>query len=451
MGNVYKKAEVKKVLDNSRVLVELASGELGTIQQEVFAPNVPLSWIFTEGMELSGDWDPTEKTFLPHKSAQSAADVAGIFGLGNVTLGLVQAATRKTADVAIIPGLVFELSKSEITGNPLDVISSYLDVGDVIPVRIYRHPEGKIRLRMDDIDDDEEVLESLPIFPGGQPWLEVDRDIPWLKASEQLDTAPIPLVSNTDSGEAEGAELAQVLTPVPGPGLHSIRPSGKADSALIHEKNEAIHAAKHAASAQRRLQDENELLREQRLESDKEVIKYKAKVLALGEEIAELRQQLSESRKQKRAQQSSRSSTFSRRDRWATDTDWFNEELRRAWIGRYKPSERASKYPLNFERFGFAPGFFASINSENLSEEEIRKTVRVILDIATGRNSVEHKHTVHEKFTHLGGPQESRGDGALLWRVHLESGVPAAKRLHYWLRRDGFIDFGWVANHDDDL
>ena len=449
MGKLVKKAAVKKILDDSRVLVQIDSGELGAIRQEVFAPGVPLSWIFAEGMELVGDWDSTEKAFQPHRTAQNATDVARIFGLGNVTLGLVQAATRKTAEVAIMPGVVFELAKSEITGNPLDVISSYLDVGDVIPVRIYRHPEGKIRLRMDDIDDDEQVLEALPIFPGGQAWLEVDRDVPWLKASEQLDQAPLTAV--TESQPSELAEIEPALTPIPGPGLHSFRPGGKQNSALIQEKNDAVHAAKHAANVQRRLQDENKRLKDERLASDKEVIKHKARALALAEENAELRQQLSESRKQKRAQQSSRSTTFSRRDRWASDTDWFMEELRRAWIGRYTPFERATKYPLNIERFGFAEGFFESVSSENLSEEEVKKTVRVILDIATGRNAVEHKHTVHEKFIKLGGPQEVRSDGASLWRVHLEKDVPAAKRLHYWLRRDGFIDFGWVANHDDDL
>jgi hypothetical protein len=220
---------------------------------------------------------------------------------------------------------------------------------------------------------------------------------------------------------------------------------------LVQERNEAIYAAKHAANAQRRFEEENARLRKERLESDQTVTQYKEKLSAHASEIADLRQQLAEARKQKRAQQSSRSTATSRRDRWASDQGWFNEELRRAWIGRYKPADREEKYPLNFERFGYAEGFFASIKGENISEDEIKKTVRVMLDIATGRNAVEHIHTVHEKFIKLGGQQESRSDGALLWRVHLEKDVPAAKRLHYWLRKDGFIDFGWIANHDDDL
>jgi hypothetical protein len=449
MGKSVKKAKVKKVLDDSRVMVTTESGELGTIQQEVFAPGVPLSWIFADEMALVGDWDPANRTYLPHQTAKNVDDVARLFGLGNVTLGLVQVATRKTAEVAIMPGVVFEMTKPEITGNPLDVISSYLDVGDVIPVRIYRNPEGKIRLRMDDIDDDEKVIEALPIFQGGTPWLEEGRDVPWLKTVDEPVTEQLEVVAEPAVADAAEPETANV--PVPRPGLHSARPSGKAEASLVQERNEALYAAKHAANAQRRFEEENARLRKERLESDQTVAKYKEKLSAHVGEIADLRQQLAEARKQKRAQQSSRSTTTSRRDRWASDQGWFNEELRRAWIGRYKPADREEKYPLNFERFGYADGFFASIKGENISEDEIKKTVRVMLDIATGRNAVEHIHTVHEKFIKLGGQQESRSDGALLWRVHLEKDVPAAKRLHYWLRKDGFIDFGWIANHDDDL
>jgi hypothetical protein len=432
-------------------MIQTESAELGTIQQEVFAPGVPLGWIFTEGMQLTGDWNSSEKTYLPHRTVQNVDEVAKVFGLGNITLGLVQSATRKTADVAIMPGVVFEMTKAEITGNPLDVISSYLDVGDVIPVRIYRHPEGKIRLRMDDIDDDEEVLAALPIFQGGTPWLEEGRDVPWLRPAEEPLTEQLDIASETAITEVEGVQAKTGSIPLPGPGLHSVRPAGKQDSALVQEKNDALFAAKHAASAQRRLEEEIQRVRDERLASDQALEAYKAKVAPLLAERIELKQQQSEARKSKRAQQSSRSTTFSRRDRWASDEDWFNEELRRAWVGRYKPSERVKNYPLNFEKFGYAEGFFESVISEKLSEEEIKKTVRVMLDIASGRNAVERIHKVHEKFTQLGGPQESRSDGALLWRVHLENGVPAAKRLHYWLRKDGFIDFGWVANHDDDL
>jgi hypothetical protein len=451
MGKSVKSGTVKRVLNESRVVVETDAGEYCTIQQEAFAPGVPLSWIFQVGMRLTGDWDSSEKTFLPHRTVKNLDEIAATFGIGNVTLGLVQSLTRKTAEVAIMPGIVFELVKSEITGNPLDVISSYLGIGDVIPVRIYRHPEGKIRLRMDDIDDDETTLPALPIFPGGSAWLEEDREVPWLTTSQEPD---VPQSLGTNEAPTTDVPLTPPevsSTPLPGPGNHKALPNTLVNGGVDKELSNARFAAKHSAEQQRRLVEENARLRAERLQSDQAVQRLEDRVGVLSLEISDLRSQLSEARKQKRAQQASRSTTFDRRTRWASDQDWFNEEIRRAWIGRYKPSERLENYPLNFDRFCFSGEFFASVKPSKLSEEEVRKLVRVVLDIASGRNAIEHKHTVHEKFTYLGGPQESRSDGALLWRVHLESGVPAAKRLHYWQRRDGVIEFGWVANHDDDL
>jgi hypothetical protein len=91
------------------------------------------------------------------------------------------------------------------------------------------------------------------------------------------------------------------------------------------------------------------------------------------------------------------------------------------------------------------------VKEPRLDEDEIRKVVRLMVDLVTGRNTAERKHTVHELFEGLGGAQRSRADGALCWRVHIENGSPQAKRLHYWEKRDGVIEFGWVANHDDDL
>jgi hypothetical protein len=173
------KAKVKMFMGDSRVFVELENGKLATIQQEMVMPDVPLEWAFSIGQELLGVYDDELKIFIPNQVASSPEDLAQHFGLNSVTLGLVKDADRQNATIAVLPNLVFEVPKADITGNPLDVISSYLDIGDVVSVRIYRHPQGKIRLRMNDIDDDELVLEALAILPGGEPWLLEGRDVPW--------------------------------------------------------------------------------------------------------------------------------------------------------------------------------------------------------------------------------------------------------------------------------
>jgi len=201
----------------------------------------------------------------------------------------------------------------------------------------------------------------------------------------------------------------------------------------------------------RRQQAQNERLIADRVFADAEYTQEKFRREELVRDFNKLKLDMAELRKAKRAQQSNKSSTFSRRNRFASDSEWLHEELRRAWIGRYTAQERSDSYRLRPEKFSFSEEFCDSVKEPRLDEDEIRKVVRLMVDLVTGRNAAERKHTVHELFEGLGGAQRSRTDGALCWRVHIENGSPQAKRLHYWEKRDGVIEFGWVANHDDDL
>ena len=446
---VSAKARVKMFMGDSRVFVELENGKLATIQQEMVMPDVPLEWAFSIGQELLGVYDDELKIFIPNQVASSSEDLAQHFGLNSVTLGLVKDADRQNATIAVLPNLVFEVPKADITGNPLDVISSYLDIGDVVSVRIYRHPQGKIRLRMNDIDDDELVLEALAILPGGEPWLLEGRDVPWQVVDPPTLEIPV-IIEELIEEVAVVTELPGQLTrPIPGPGIQR---------AFISEVSEAVkvkpgdtQSLKVMGETIRRQQAQNERLIAERVFADAEFSQEKFRRMELVREFNKLKLEMAELRKAKRAQQSNKSSTFSRRNRFASDSEWLHEELRRAWIGRYTAQERADSYRLKPEKFSFSAQFCESVREPHLDEDDIRKVVRLMVDLVTGRNAAERKHTVHELFDGLGGAQQSREDGALCWRVHIENGSPQAKRLHYWEKRDGVIEFGWVANHDDDL
>lgn len=441
-------ATVKQFIGDSRVMVQLESGGFATIQQELVVPDVPLEWVFQMGQQLAGTYDRELGIFIPKLSAGSIQDLVNHFGLNSVTLGLVKSADRQKAMIAITPNLEFEVSKNEITGNPLDVISSYLDVGDVVPVRIYRHPEGKIRLRMDDIDDDELVLPALAILPGGEPWLAEGRDVPW--AEPEPITEPIEIIEVVEE-QPENLTPSRSPVPLPGPGLMPGIAPVNSTPGTSKEISELRFNLKQLAQENDRLKTENARVIQERLQAELERSALATRNREQASELAELRAQASERRKDKRAQQASRSTTFTRRDRFASDQDWFNEELRRAWIGRYTPQERESSYQLDIEKFGFSDDFFPSVLGGKLDEDEVRKLVRVVIDLVTGRNAVEHKHVFHAMQEGLGGGQRTRSDGALCWRMHLENGQPQAKRLHYWQLRTGHIELGWVANHDDDL
>lgn len=438
-------AVVKRHIGLERALVQLDSGDTATIQQEAVAPGVPLEWLFPVGSRLDGQFDSSDHTFVPNLTIGTTDGLVKHFGLDSVTLGLVTEVERQIAKISVLPNLSFDVTKSEITGNPLDVISSYLGVGDVVPVRIYRDPQGRIRLRMDNIDDDEPVFESVSVLPGGEPWLQEGRDIPWVVEEAE------PL-SPEGVAQAEPLALAPAInTPIPGPGMRpAVAPAGASAGGSRDFGNDKF-AAKYTAEQNQALRAQVERLQDERLESDLEVIRLQTERDGHREEIAELRREAAEARKAMRAMQTNRSTTFSRRSRFASNEDWFREELRRAWIGRYLPDDRVTKFPLDMGSFGFAPEFFESVTSEKLDESEVRKVVRIAVDVVTGRNAVEHMHTVHMLYEGQGGAPRKREDGAICWRVHLENGSPQAKRLHYWALPSGRVELGWVANHDDDL
>jgi len=445
-------ATIKQFVGESRVFVKLDSDEIATIQQELFAPEVPLEWVFSLGQRVEGSFDSELKVFIPKLSVTTVEELASHYGLNSVTLGLVREANRQSASIAVTPGLVFEVTKDEITGNHFDVISSHLDIGDVIPVRIYRHPEGKIRLRMNDIDDDDTVLPALAIISGGEPWLVEYRDIP--RPEPEPITGPESIVAESLIEEPTAKDnLASPSSaiPMPGPGLLPGIENKVQEPPTTAEVGNLRRDNKQLIGTVASLKTQNERLRQERAASDQDFAEAKLRNRELEEENSSLKTKAAEARKAVRAKQANRSTSLSRRQRFSTDQEWFLEEVRRAWLGRYTPQERIDDYPLRTETFSFSSDFFPSILERKLDDDELRKLVRVVLDLVTGRNAVEHKHTVHAMQDGLGGAQRTRSDGSLCWRMHLENGQPQAKRLHYWQLRDGQVQLGWVANHDEDL
>ena len=146
-----------------------------------------------------------------------------------------------------------------------------------------------------------------------------------------------------------------------------------------------------------------------------------------------------------------RSNTRSRRDRWGSNEDWFNEEIRRVWISRYKPEERKVDYPLDLTKFTYGPMFFESVFDPHLTEDELRKAVRVIVDVVTGRETDARQNRVHplRESDSPAAPQRTRSDSSKAWRANVEDNTPQARRLHFWKTQTGLIELAKVAKHDD--
>ena len=436
---------VVKVFAPSVAVVQRKNGTQATVRQEVCFPGVPIQWVLTEGHSVTGTYDEVNKDFIPTGSSMTQAQVVEHYGFESVILGLVKVAERQTGVITIFPGVDLPITRDEISGNPRDLVMDFLDPGDVVPVRLYRNPQGRTALRMNDIDDPEPVLPALPVIDGGQPWLIEGRHVvdenaePALVASEpEPATQPEPLIP------AELPEPSTGSIPVPGPGL---TPGLGLAEAPMSPKDRSTYEV-YAASLRGQI---TQLTGELKLR-DRDFVQLNADLTSAEDRIRVLEANATELRKKgtaARRQENQKSTTASRRERWRADEEWFNEELRRAWIGRYLPDDR-DEFPLDLTRVSYGPSFFDSIWDRQMTEDDLRKSVRVIVDIATGRAARENKHSIHPLREDAGAAAKglTRDDGSECMRAYIEQNTAQAKRLHFWKVSNG-IELSRVGLHDD--
>lgn len=443
------KGKVKQFFE-ARALVQLENGAgLATIRQELSFPGVPLEWIYSIGDQVDGLWDSADGLFIPTSSTMSIHDVVESVGLGNLTLGLVTEVDRQTGKIKLLPNLELDITRQEISHNDRDLVEDLLDVGDVVEVRLYRHDQGSIRVRMDDVDDDEVLYPALPLTPGGQPWLRADRVMP---AAPGLSNMPqevleefVPIEFPEDETQTGPIKVAPLSPAAIWAATHGDKPA----STKPVDKNKESMAQWEAKRYREKLKEANETIA--RLIDEKN---YKHKIWLEAEaELEKIRRQArAESSSAKRVRLVSgrtSSTTWSRRNRFDNDVDWFNEELRRAWIGRYLPSDR-KKYALDFNKFSYASGFFDSLRADVADEEGIRKSVRVILDVVTGRENDDRKYEVHDlrEGDKAGSASIVRADGAEAKRAYVEQNIPQARRLHFWKLKNNDLEIVSVGKHD---
>ena len=441
---------VSKLYGDAFAVVDLELYGMTTLRQEVAFNGIPLTWVLTEGQRVEGTYDVATRVFVLNQSIYTKDDMVKDFALNTVTLGLVKTTDRQSAKIAIHPNLIIEITKDEITGNPRDVISRYLGVGDVIEVRIYRDPQGRIRLRMDDIDGDEPVEPALILMPGGKPWLDADRHLLEEVEDEQL-------LETTHAAQAfqMSAELEELLEvalpekpqhPIPGPGMVPgiRRVAEPIESKASQNLNQGVFAhyvreIKNLMNTGKRLEDENSMLSRLLADSqDKLSVQRKLVQASKAEDTARRREKLAPTRQN--------SSSNSRRSRFDSADAWFREEVRRAWIARYLPADR-EKFDLSDRAWLFSEKFFDTMQATNLDDSEMFKLIRIVTDLVSGRNAIDKLHEAHPLLAH--GKKIEREDGAISMRMYIESNTPQAKRLHYYRLRDGRLELSQVGLHDD--
>ena len=427
----------------SRAFVRLSNGDPATLRQELTAPGIPLEWLFSKGAQIDGKYNESERLFLPTLNTETLSSLVDKYGYSNLVLVLVKTTERKKGSATIYPGIDINFDLDEISGNDRDLVTDFLEPGQVVAMRLYRDSQGRTRLKMNDIDDDEVPVDAIPVVPGGPSWLLPERDIEI--ESDISDLKPQTLV--IDIPQEPTTELPEVSTssiPVPKPGTYTAVSTDS--SPMLTGGNER----KWKDFVQNLLKQIENLQKQSKIAAEREASAIASRE-ALKRHIQESNRASTTARRKSAAQNPNRSNTRSRRDRWSTNEDWFNEELRRVWISRYKPEERTSSYPLDFKQFTYGPMFFESVLDPHLTEDELRKAVRTIVDVVTGRESATRQNRVHplRESESPAAPQRTRPDGSKAWRANIEDNTPQARRLHYWKDTAGLIELSKVAKHDD--
>ena len=430
---------VLSIYGDASVAIKLNNGDLTTIRQAATFPDVPMSWLFKVGQTIRGLYDAEARIFEIDRPGSTVEEIIAAVGLGNVTFGLVRSTDRKTAKIALHPDVEFDLRKDEVTGNQWDTVDGYLGVGDVVPVRIYRDPQGRVRLRMDDIDDDEVVYPALILVEGGEPWLVEGRVLFEPIEDNFVDTAGLTRGSGELLDESEYVQETAEPSPTPGPVVASPKP--RLNTQERNHENAVAHYRGIIATGNKRIEELNDHIDELSRLLDG----AQAQLLVRNEEVVKLRPLAALARKTRVSNDRSGSTAYARQKRFATLEEWFREEVRRAWFKDFTPSER-KQFVLTNDDWGFGENLLPRLKVSLVDDNELRKLIRAVIFLVTGRNAVEHLNEAHplkenDKPMLLGGEP--------VMRMHIENGNPQAMRLHYLKKRDGSITLLKVVKHDD--
>ena len=180
-GVQQRSGQVQGVI-GSRALVTLSDMSMATVWEELTVPGVTLDRVLVRGQAVSGSYDPGSRRldlrgalrFTDPASVQAA--IAEAYQVGDVILADVAAVTDDAVSVRLLPGLTVEVGRNAVTTNPNDALSGLFSLGEVVACRVVA--AEPLRLRLDDVDDEETPKPAPSLLPGGPPWLRLPEPDP---------------------------------------------------------------------------------------------------------------------------------------------------------------------------------------------------------------------------------------------------------------------------------
>jgi hypothetical protein len=433
----------------SRALVTLDDMSVATVWEELTVPGVTLGRLLVRGQRVTGAYDAVSRRLdlrggLRFTDAASASTaLVEAYQVGDVVLADVAGVSDDAVRLRLLPGVEVDVARDAVTSNTNDTLHGLFTAGEIVTSRVVA--TEPLRLRLDDVDDEETPKTAPSLLPGGPPWLRLPVPDPQpsaIPAARPPVTTPSPpMVTVLAPRRPTPLDLAprgqiQVPRPVAPPSV-----DGADRARVTHLSNEltAERATREALAKDleglrdRAGQLEDELAHATRVIEQLQT-RYRTADLARQRAVKQLR------------------SAHGRIDHamkmdgqaFLNAEDQFRFEVYCEWVRRIPAAEKASK-PL--AEYVLAPGFLESVDElEGISRAKI---VAVVVEVLTDQAQYLAGRDVHQLRTGGGGsPYVRRPDGATCWRVALQRDSAAARRLHYWRTPDGY-EFSRVALHDD--
>ena len=406
---------------NDGFIAKIALDTGGTVElksEDIYA-DAPLSWIFATNSRLTGVFDSVTQRFSLRDSLTHPR-LLQQYSWNQLILCLVLEARPATAVLTPMPGEKITVSREDVSSNELDDVDSLLAPGQVVVARLV-NDNGLRKLLLVDVDDDEPVSAAPALLRGGTPWLALNRDyVPDLADAERT-TTPYSVARVPTQDKQREALRHALLT------IDSLKSQLK--TLRRQETNNSIDELAIALEQATRYRDEAHKLRA--------LLKNKSEALNESYRVA-----------RKRARLQNTSGFSEAREKFSTRELALRHELYMEWVERIPANEKAV-YPWNEENVNFGPKFVESFYAHG---PVLRgKALKALVQLLTGQAERMKARDIHPKRVGAGAdnPQMVREEGgATCWRMSVESGVAAARRVHYWKLNDGSIELHELVAHD---
>ncbi|MET7969781.1 hypothetical protein [Micromonospora sp. NPDC005305] len=454
-GTQQRSGRVQGII-GSRALVMFDDMSVATVWEELTLPGVALDRVLVRGQFVSGRYDPDSRRLdlrAALRFAEAASAQGGIqeaYQAGDVVLAEVEAVADESVTVRLLPGLSVGIDREAVTSNQKDTLVGLFSVGEVVACRLVT--VEPLRLRLDDVDDEEVPRPAPSLLPGGPPWLRLPEPDPQSQVA-----APSPPPTSFPPKVAPPLPNVPTVAPRQPTPLDLVHRLSPPQRTVMARRAEAVPAAEQAQVLLLR----NELAAERatRKALVGELVGLRARAAELEAELAQAIRAIEQLQTRYRGADLARQrlgkrlrSAQGRVDQTAgvqaplflDPEEQFRYEVTCEWAQRIPAAEKADK-PL--AKYTLAGDFLDSV--EQLEGISRAKVVAVVVEVLTGQAQHLPGRDAHPLRTgEAGSPYVRRSDGAICWRVALQRESAAARRLHYWRTPNGY-EFSRVALHDD--